>query len=1079
MSSPVPPRLTPTTDAAFGGALKTHLHQQRRASRNMSPVPDRDYVVKNVSGHRLNSPLQTAFDPQGTYTYHFSSSTLDRAQKAKEQLELMAQYRRLLHFLPPLTPEASNRSRPTTSDPLSPTISKSSTSPFGSSQQPPLGRPYNPLQYIRNRRVRARERKTIDGETMGFSDVMKVSGWVDEAAASVANSPLSGSSSSLPPFPGAQGLEADRATPSQIPRPATSMGKPKRPRIDWSIDPADMLADAYWLEQNDNKYIIEDRHYNKIFPPKQEVLRPSSKHANETGKAMITGLDPGTSQEKNPRSSLQLDSSRPPKGETDMSRSGARDRARQRLHELKGSHRHSTSIHTHDFLRFRKGSFSDSSENEGDRRRRYRSGTLSANDTDLLDKQMMEILAQEAHNEQKELSDVPSDKELKVLPEGMITPDRVPQPANDGRSPQDSSPALVDTQEKALHALERQTSPFRPGRPSLEVPGPNYRPSLEFDSSVPASPDLGPSRTGSSYVPTIGADLSPLSSRPGSPVRRPFHKVKNIFRDRSRERGSRQEKELKLVTTGEKEKGAESPVELPEESVLTPPISTERPQSLDLPRSKSPAQLAPPKATAYGHKSQRSMGSIRFRSDETPGLRSIFKGGAKIDGIIREGVSKVGDFIWRKDSERDDSSSSTSSDESDAEQKSGQAESGVTTQPDAKAPKTYAGTLPLFKSLSGTDNDDKAAQGNMLSIGNSISRSPTPRADRFDKLKPPRIDVGGDPISVSPALLSPRHGGPDIFGSDESTRGDVDKRLGDVSKEPGSVAAVTASPTDRPEGDTSKALTLRSREWSLAERGPSSPRRAPVSKREVARVRALILSSGIKAIEIARRAQESQPLFAPPYTTTAMTLATMDDGSGQPYPHHQPHNHQKTLVAGEGMGLSWTDVQGLVAFFDENASKTSGVNGLALTARQADLFPATARVLEDSIERSTTALRASGAEFTSTTGAGLQGRAEALRARLATDLAERTRRCADDADDAARELLATRRLEAKRATDAMDSMLRRRRRRFRWARRAGWLVVEYLLVGLMWYVWFVVMICRVVAGLGHGLWGAVRWLLWL
>ena len=247
-------------------------------------------------------------------------------------------------------------------------------------------------------------------------------------------------------------------------------------------------------------------------------------------------------------------------------------------------------------------------------------------------------------------------------------------------------------------------------------------------------------------------------------------------------------------------------------------------------------------------------------------------------------------------------------------------------------------------------------------------------------------------------------------------------------------------------------------------------------------MRALILSSGIKAMEIARRAQEPQPLFAPPSTTTAMTLATMDDGSGQPYPHHHPHNHQKTLVAGEGTGLSWTDVQGLVAFFDEtaNGAKTNGgANGLALTARQADLFPATARVLEDSMERSTTALRASGAEFTSTTGAGLQGRAEALRARLATDLAERTRRCADDADDAARELLATRRLEAKRATDLMDSMLRRRRRRFRWARRAGWLVLEYLLVGLMWYVWFVVMICRVFAGLGHGVWGAVRWLLWL
>ena len=428
--------------------------------------------------------------------------------------------------------------------------------------------------------------------------------------------------------------------------------------------------------------------------------------------------------------------------------------------------------------------------------------------------------------------------------------------------------------------------------------------------------------------------------------------------------------------------------------------------------------------------------------------------------MIREGVSKVGDFIWRKDSERDDTSSSSSSDESDEEQK--QAGSGVATPLDPKQPKAYAGTLPPFKSLSETTNDNKATFDSMLSAANPLSRSPTPRADRFDKLKPPRIDVGGSPLST-PALLSPRQGATEFFGPDEASQ-----EL---------TAIASASSKDQQEvGDSNKALTLRSREWSLAERNPSMPRRTQASKREVARVRALILSSGIKAMEIARRAQEPQPMFAP--VTTTVTLATMTDGG---HPNHHSHSHQKTLAAGEGTGLSWTDVQGLVAFFDDNAKANNGMNGnaLSLTAKQADLFPATARVLEDSIERSTSALEAAEGTLTSATAPGLQGRAEALRARLATDLTERTRRCADEADEAARDLLVVQRLEAKRATDAMDKMLRRRRRRFRWVRRAGWLALEYALVGLMWYVWFVVMLFRVLGGIGSGVWSGVRWLLWL
>ncbi|CRK36982.1 hypothetical protein BN1723_020611 [Verticillium longisporum] len=90
-----------------------------------------------------------------------------------------------------------------------------------------------------------------------------------------------------------------------------------------------------------------------------------------------------------------------------------------------------------------------------------------------------------------------------------------------------------------------------------------------------------------------------------------------------------------------------------------------------------------------------------------------------------------------------------------------------------------------------------------------------------------------------------------------------------------------------------------------------------------------------------------------------------------------------------------------------------------------------------------------------------------------------TRAAADEADETSRDLAFGQRLKIKAVVDVIDKMLRRRRRRFRWVRRALWLGVEWGLVGIMWYVWFVVMILRVFVGFGKGVVGGVRWLLWL
>lgn len=199
-----PPRLAPLPDGSAGSTLRQHLQQQRRSSRNMSPKPNASPSSVMPPSVRLDSSLQPAFDTavDGQYRYHFSSSTLSRAQKAKEHLELMAEYVQLLETLLPLKPgfECQLGASP----PTSPVGNRAIR--FGSqrSAAPAPGRQYNPLQFIRNRKVRARERKVIDGERQGFSDVESVSHWVDKGCQ---QSCPDEDGFPMPAFPSADGSE--------------------------------------------------------------------------------------------------------------------------------------------------------------------------------------------------------------------------------------------------------------------------------------------------------------------------------------------------------------------------------------------------------------------------------------------------------------------------------------------------------------------------------------------------------------------------------------------------------------------------------------------------------------------------------------------------------------------------------------------------------------------------------------------------------------------------------------------------------------------------------------------------------
>lgn len=1041
ISAPVPPRLAPVPDTSNVGSLKQHLHQQRRTSHNASPRPDTGAMPSprhpSVSSPGLSGATQHPFEHEGSYNYQFSSSTLNRAQKAKEHLELMAQYRRLLQIAPPISAQ-TEPGQTMLSPPISPGPGISTASFPG--QRPPLGRPYNPLQYIRNRKVRARERKAIDGEAQGFSDVSRVTDWIDQTAV---NTPLSGSSK-LPHFPGAH---EHGNNPSNIPRPSSSTGKPKRPRLDWSFEPADMLADAYWFEQDDNRSLIEDRNYAKIFPSKATISPPPwSPQGSDQHKASLTS-PPLDVSANDTRTSLDFDRGINRIG-TDGSKNSARSRARQKLHDIKGSHKHSDSQHAyHDFLRLGKNGASDTSDSETDRRKRERSGTLTASGRDLLEKQMRDILAQEAADKAAEkqnntaaLQSVPETTAFSQSIEGVTTPKQNGAISRLGHMRGESSPGVFHVQPAAERWPPLHLPAMFPGRASLDIPGNSKRSSVDHTFSGPTSPDVMPSRRGSTLLAS-GSEMSPSNSRPVSPTRRPLAKVRNIFRDRSRDRG--EEKDAK---------GRNSIDNRPDDGTPTP-MDTElmRPDE----RASSPSPVIgklPSRGTNESHKSHRSLGSMKLKADDVNPFRTIIKGGSKLDSMVRGGVSKMTDMIWKKDSD-DSSSSSSSSEDSDGEGKRGRrSKKNILSRDNSRyREKHFLDVMPQFKSTleSGDERATPERQtgpdGEMSGFLSPTSSVKGRKSTRFDKLKPPRLSVPNSPthsrISEEAVIV------------DDETLGKSDTKTGagtyseQVKSHQGSrkssrdlhiVLAEGSHPLDsnrkRQQSMSFASKRDSGRHWSISDRD-ATPRQTQLSRSELASVRALILSSGIKAMEISRRANEAHPLFA---------------------------------VDTKGPGVSWSDVSPFVP--DEAAT---------MSATQLELYPTTARILIDSVDNSMRNFHEAANHLSADVVPSLQQRIDTLHLRIATDLIKTTQETADDADEVCRDLVHNQRMKVQHVVEAMDKMSRNRRRRFRWFRRGVWLVVEWVLVASMWWLWAAFVVFRFIGLIGLGIWGGVRWLLWL
>ena len=922
---------------------------------------------------------------------------------------------------------------------------------------PGLGREYNPLQYIRNRKVRFREKKPLNPEVDGWKDVDRVRAWVD----SVKNEREAGVSRvddryPLPPFDAVedQPTVIDSPDSANVKQPKdSSVTKAARPKMDWTFAPWDLLADVHWLDQDHNIQRIEDRSWQKILQspdsfkggppvtskeaPRQPDIRKSASLTRLTRNNVSPDRFRGTAtnghQEHHERGRLrknQQDPRSPIDGDD-----GSRTRKSRWPKKLLRSRSSSSNAH------------SDSSS-----RSRQRRGLNSRDNFDntALEKHMMEMLAQEAE---------------------------------ESRSPTKAMNGDVKKPELATHGLSRESDPKKtlqrpsgPQRMHTDMPSatkhiPSARQSLDVERlahrrmsseglrTAPTSPIVP------GLAPSIAVDLSPPDSPPNttvSPTKRPFaSRLGSFRRDRSRSVDFWAASENDAVKVSAPLAAVSRQVT--NESHFRSRLSKERtrdnlngylyPSKSDLSSTRSRTQ--DPKST----RSAKDMSSPDSR------FRGLFKGG-RIAELVGNEVSKVGDMIWKKDGSNNPSqlaspASSHNSDTSDDDDRdisgldsSPSDLSRVTTNADGLVTRSdkptnqrlkyYNPNLPSFVSQFAR-NDQSSTLASDLPNEDHIARqqrmvNERGRSSKFDRLALPKIDMRSVSASPSSGNNRSQSRNPDNDGSRDSsgsrsTRGvrNADKRLNDMLGIPGRVGTGKVAPTGLA-GFASNTQGQRGRQrprledkrqWSISDRGISTVR-GTITKRDIARVRALLLSSGVKATEIARRNKET-PMKPPPL------LQGLQDVIKGPVP--------------------------------------------LLPASQEFVFAA--RALVTDIEGTNKQLRDEAEAFSRDTVEELHNQIKAVDERVNFKLTPLVRGAADNADAFSTELTTTHTLAVRQLNDSVDVILRRRRRKLRWIRRGGWAILEWTLLGIMWMVWFIVMIVRLVRGTVRGSIRAVRWLLFL
>ncbi|KAJ6017857.1 hypothetical protein N7451_001236 [Penicillium sp. IBT 35674x] len=964
------------------------------SQRNYTQFPEEVPRVPQQSGQSPVVEYLPATVVNDNRAYEFSDSTLARAERARRHFDLFHEYLRLLPLLPPL------RNGPTTGDADSSSIS---------GQKPAANRGYNPLQMIRNRRIRYREKCPIHAEAEGWLDTGKVHDWVSTIEEQYnLNNYDETQSIKLPSFKSGQShmsqgdpedLELLAASPpSSLRRVSrTNSAKAPRLRLDWKITPAELIADVAWIEDLSNKAKIVDKNGNKIYPDLGELSLIDPEAELAAAQREHLSVDMGNSADDGPPSrNTSVSSSHPARAPEFKSLNRGRHRHRFQSHTQGLRSRSASSSRKRsrwDKMKMRSGSISSESSADGRRSVDQKHPSLEHSRRDL-DRLLHGSLAESSESRK-------SRKRSSAA--GAVHTDR-------------NNPAQTPSNNTKAKYAARKASFSSAG--SIED-RPNKRMSLEgMDSSVPNSPAQP------SYFPSIAVNLSPPSSRSPSPAKKGLrHK---IAARHERSKSKQGDRELRGYEDEDPRVASVTSNPMPPPSEQTEGASKLEPSPLP--------DIVSSSYTDDGMTEGQRVDSSRGRKGQNPPeskLRGILKGPGRIAEKVGNEVSKVGDLILKKDvppdSRKSSSATTLASDSSDSEEEEKRSdkrrgllrrlptlgdEPGRLTRRDSDkgAPsRSFISTLPSFTSP--LRQDERSASHEAIDYGSPRERGPAAReaSKRISLSRSKTFDFG-------PALSANRGHTKQHEIKDPSVPFSLTR--------PPVTGLAQASP-----GNPSKKrppLSGSTRAWSISGRSLQTLNDSGIpGKTEVERTRTLLLSSGIKAREIVRRAH------------------TVRD----PPPH----------------------------WLQSSMGSTASIPRVPRIGE----YDLAAQNFLRRFEMTQYSFQQSMHHFTTTTSSPLHSQLKDLENLINQSLTPRVRATADDAENLCVQLNTTSTLAVKSLTDALDKGVRKRRRRLRWVRRAGFVVLEWALVGMLWWVWLIVMGFKLVRSVFRGAITGARWVLWL
>lgn len=981
------------------GTVRTRgADRPRLSSQFNTPSP----VSSSRSRDRQPTPSANAIDDNVLYT--FSPATLARAEKTRKYFELANEHRRLLQLLPPLKPDADSAANYTFESRSSPGYTAPDIRRVRSNttSRQELGRQYNPLQILRNRRLRVRERCPLTVPSEKFEDPQRVATWLEDVE-EAAKRPTYRSGADIVQLPDflheTDNMNGDTEASKGHRRTGTTSTVVTRPENEWTVDPTERLADTYWTEQEDNKTLIENKGRQTIFPSRVKtsgngVRKSDDLSRNETNNAPVEVMDEEPQEEKAPR-----------------------------------KHRHLLSLHKADRIRHnrlsrqgRSASVSSGSSGGGRQPRSSARGNGDIESSAPLNKHMEALIAKDQRGEASSPDlDSPDHWDSKNTP----FPTRSDQRGSTHRP--NSSLSVADK-------VAAQRSKSADGR--LAQLAENDRARFSFDSSPPDSPVVG------DFMPSLAMDLSPPRKQAGPSIQKPKHRILPKFHTKLKDKSTTEGKDFAFPSDSDRSRE-------PSGNAIDPTrLSAEYARPIDLHRHQTSESISSSLHRRGPSRTQTHTSDLSFKEAGST-VGRFFKGG-RLAELVRS------DRKGRKEQEGSvTDTSAIPSDASDTDGSVGEPSLTIGSPHDSEpSPRTsidrvrgakglHTANLPTFKSAAGRDKpanskltpvisrdgEDDDHIGRQAAVHRGASRSP-----RIDRLLPPRINLPDDSDYASTADM-PSQASDAIFGEPNRKSYGFLAPKGATSLATNSNVSFNTSNTDKKNGNCPVTALSKlganggRRHWSISDRGMREQHRQDlfkpqrVSTRDLGRARALLLASGIKAHNLVARA--NNPTVPAPSFLTA-------------------------------------------------AAKTASVDAPSVPLKETHLRASI--ILSSHLDKSLESLSQSRQTFQSETGNALHTRLSDLKSFVADKLTHTVHNSSDEADAFGVRLTTEQTLRIKQVDDAVDEILRLRRRQFRLMRRAGFKLLEWLVLGVMWWVWFIVVCWKSVKKIIVALVKILRWL---